>query len=80
MSSTPKVTKSFTPPKLCSDGSNWILFQDSVELKCASHILKNHIDGTGTELINPYLTVQGQTALAAVQQTTVEEFEKKLEE
>jgi hypothetical protein len=77
MSSTTKVTKSF--PKLRSDGSNWILFQDSIELKCASHILKNHIDGTGTEPINPHLTVQGQTALTAVQQTAIEEFEKKLE-
>jgi hypothetical protein len=79
MSSITKVTKSFTLPKLRSDGSNWILFQDSVELKCTSHILKNHIDGTGTEPINPHPTVQGQTALTAVQQTTVEEFEKKLE-
>jgi rhamnogalacturonyl hydrolase YesR len=79
MSSTTEVTKSFTLPKLRSDGSNWILFQDSVELECASHILKNHIDSTGTEPINFYPTVQGQTALTAVQQTTVEEFEKKLE-
>jgi rhamnogalacturonyl hydrolase YesR len=79
MSSTTKVTKSFTLPKLRSDGSNWILFQDSVELECASHILKNHIDGTGTKPINPHPTVQVQTALTAAQQTAVEEFEKKLE-
>jgi hypothetical protein len=55
------------------------LFQDSVELECASHILKNLIDSTGTEPINPHPTVQGQTALTAVQQTAIEEFEKKLE-
>jgi hypothetical protein len=79
MSSTTKVTKSFTLSKVCSDGSNWILFQDSVELKCTSHILKNHIDGTGTKPINPHPTVQDQTTPAAVQQTTIEEFDKKLE-
>jgi hypothetical protein len=37
-------------------------------------------NGTGTEPINPYPTVQGQTVLTATQQTTIEEFEKKLEE
>jgi len=79
MTSTTKVTKSFTLPKLRSDGSNWILFQDSVELECASHVLKNHIDGTGTEPVNPHLSVQSQAALTAAQQTAVEEFEKKLE-
>ena len=79
MSSNTKVTKSFTLPKLCSNGSNWILFQDSVELKCASHVLKNHIDGTGIEPVNPHPSVQGQAALTATQQTAVEEFKKKLE-
>ena len=79
MSSTTKVTKSFTLPKLRSDGSNWILFQDSVELEAASHGLKNHIDGAGTEPVNPHPTVPGQAALTAAEQTAVEEFEKKLE-
>ena len=79
MTSTTKVTKSFTLPKLRTDGSNWILFQDSVELECASHSLKNHIDGTGTEPVNPHPSVPGQAALTAAQQTAVDEFEKKLE-
>jgi hypothetical protein len=79
MSSITKVTKSFTLPKLCSDGSNWIFFQDSVELKAAFHGLKNHIDGAGTEPVNPHHTVPGQAALTAAEQTAIEEFEKKLE-
>jgi hypothetical protein len=79
MTSNNKFTKSFTLPKLRSDGSNWILFQDSVELECASHSLKNHIDGTSTELVNPHPPVQGQAALTDAQQTAANEFEKKLE-
>src|ERR1700675_1750683 len=84
MTSTTKVTKAFTLPKLRSDGSNWILFQDSVELECASHSLKNHIDGTSTEPVSPQPPVPGQAgtltaAQTAAHQTAVEEFEKKLE-
>src|ERR1700675_2630116 len=84
MTSTTKVTKAFTLLKLRSNGSNWILFQDSVELECASHSLKNHIDGTSTEPVSAQLPVTGQSgtltaAQTAAHQTAVEEFEKKLE-
>jgi hypothetical protein len=79
MSSITKVTKSFTLPKLHSDGSNWILFQDSVELKAASHGLKNQIDEAGTEPVNPHHTVPGQAILTAAKPTAIEELKKKLE-
>ena len=48
-----KLTKSFSLPKLKADGSNWILFQESLELETASHNLEKHIDGTGTAPITP---------------------------
>jgi hypothetical protein len=79
MSSITKVTKSFTLSKLHSDDLIWILFQDSIELEAASHSLKNHIDRAGTEPINPHPTIPGQAALIAAEQTSVKEFEKKLE-
>jgi hypothetical protein len=59
--------------------TNLILIQDSVELKAASHGLKNHINGAGTEPVNPHHTVPGQATLTAAEQTAIEEFEKKLE-
>jgi hypothetical protein len=52
---------------------------DSVKLECASHSLKNHIDGTGTEPVNPHPSIPGQAVLTAVQQTTIDEFKRKLE-
>src|SRR5277367_1926372 len=51
-----KLTKSFCLPKLKADGSDWILFQDSLELEAASHNLEKHIDGTGTPPIPPPAT------------------------
>ena len=76
MTTVTKVTKSFVLPKLRSDGVNWLLFQDSVELEAASHSLKNHIDGTGTEPVHPH---PGKAKLDATEQAAVDEFEKKLE-
>src|ERR1700675_5011829 len=76
MTTVTKVTKSFILPKLRSDGANWLLFQDSVKLEAASHSLKNHIDGTGTEPVHPH---PGKAKLDATEQAAVDEFKKKLE-
>ena len=73
---TVKVIKTFTLPKLNSNGSNWILFQDSIELKCSSHSLKDHIDGTGAEPTHPHA---GQTTLSTAEQTAVDKYMKKFE-
>jgi hypothetical protein len=43
MSTVTKITKSFALPKLKADGSNWILFQDSVELETVAHNLETQI-------------------------------------
>ena len=53
MSTTAKITKTFTLPKLQPDGSNWIMFQDSVELESASHNLEGHLDGTKVKPVPP---------------------------
>jgi hypothetical protein len=49
MSSNVKITKVFTLSKLKSDRSNWVLFQDSIDLEIAAHSLSHHIDGTKSE-------------------------------
>jgi hypothetical protein len=61
-----RVTKTFTLPKLQPDGSNWIIFLDSVELECASHNLEGHLDGSRTKPVPP------RTAVALAEAETFE--------
>jgi len=74
--SSHKVTKNFTLSKLRSDGANWIMFQNGVELECASHSLKHHIDGTKAEPVNPH---SGLVTLTPEQQVEVDAYLKELE-
>src|ERR1700731_2747722 len=52
-----KFSKTFSLPKLKPDGSNWIIFQDSVELECASHNLEGHLDGRRTRPVRPVAAI-----------------------
>jgi transposase InsO family protein len=61
-----RITKTFSLPKLQPDGSNWILFQDSVELECASHNLEGHLDGSKARPTVP------RTAVALAEEETFE--------
>jgi hypothetical protein len=61
MSATVTKMVKFTLPKLKSDGSNWILFQDSVELETASHNLQSHLDGSGATPVHPHPSVAAPT-------------------
>jgi len=75
MSAQNKITKTFTLPKLKADGSNWVLFQDSVELECAAHNLESHINGTGTTPVHPHPSVTSPTA---DEKAAIEDYEKAL--
>ena len=57
LTTSARTTKTFSLPKLQPDGSNWIIFQDSVELECASHNLKGHLDGSRARPTPPEATI-----------------------
>jgi hypothetical protein len=76
MSATVTKIVKFTLPKLKSDGSNWILFQDSVELETTSHNLQSHLDGTGVMPVHPHPSV---TAPTVDQKKEIEEYLVALE-
>jgi hypothetical protein len=63
MSSITRITKSFTLTKLCSDGLNWILFQESVELEAAVSRTTLMAQALPPAL---YLTVQKETSMKKV--------------
>src|SRR6202043_1348506 len=52
-----KLSKTFSLLKLQPDGSNWIIFQDSVELECTSHNLEGHLNGSQARPTPPDATV-----------------------
>src|SRR3984957_6835286 len=76
MSSNTKITKAFTLSKLKSDGSNWVLFQDGVDLEIAAHSLSGHIDGTRAEPGQPPGTLDADQQ--AAHEAAVEAYEKDL--
>jgi hypothetical protein len=61
MSATVTKIVKFTLPKLKSDGSNRILFQDSIELETSSHNFQSHLNGTGVILVHPHPSVAAPT-------------------
>jgi hypothetical protein len=71
MSTTVTKAAKFTLPKLKPDGSNWILFQDSVELETASHNLQSHIDGTRIMPVHPHA---GKSSLTDDEKKEVAEY------
>jgi hypothetical protein len=76
MSATVMKIVKFTLPKLKSDGSNWILFEDSIELETASHNLQSHLDGTRVMPVHPHPLV---TAPTVDQKKEIEEYLVALE-